>query len=61
MRGGGFGGFRGYRGPSFRPGTFYRQPLFERRPLFWGIGFMLAPVLGVMAILAFALLRLIVR
>jgi len=61
MRGGGFGGFHGYRGPLFRPGAFYRRPLFVRRPLFWGLGFLFAPVLGVMAILAFALLSLIVR
>jgi hypothetical protein len=61
MRGGGFGGFRGYRGPSLHPGSFYRRPLFGWRPLFWGFGFLLAPMLGVMAILGFALLSLIVR
>ena len=61
MRGGGFGGFRGYRGPSFRPGTFYRRPFYGRRPLFWGMGFLLAPVLGVMAILGLAFLSMIVR
>jgi hypothetical protein len=61
MRGGGFGGFRGYRGPGFRPGTLYRRPLLGWGPLFWGIGFLFAPVLGVMTILALALLSLIVR
>lgn len=61
MRGGGFGGFRGYRGPGFRPGAFYRRPIYGRRPLFWGIGFLFAPMLGVLAILAFVLFSLIVR
>jgi hypothetical protein len=71
MRGGGLGGFRG---PSFRPGSYYRPvPIFRARPiyrrplwglgsLFWGMGFLLfSPVLGVIALLAFAMLRLIAR
>jgi hypothetical protein len=61
MRGGGFGGFRGYRSPSFRPGTLHRRPIYRWRPLFWGIGFLFAPVLGVMAFLALAVFSLIVR
>jgi hypothetical protein len=61
------GGALGLRGPAFRPRSsfwvrpIYRRPIFGLRPLFWGMGLLLAPVLGVLAILAFALLRLIVR
>jgi len=61
MRGGGFGGFGGYRGPSFHPGSFYRRPIYRWRPLFWGIGFLFAPVLGIVAFLALAFLSMIVR